>query len=206
MWVPLIALGLVIVVATHKSKRRVSKGDSSPSGPWGLRTIRWPLRTAHPRDREVAREGDGNQSRRFGATRSGGGRRHAGIDLYAYAGDDVLAIADGVIVAVQSFHLGSWAVLVDHGPFVALYGEVTKNSWRDLGLEVGSTVTAGQTIARVACMRRDETGRCRSHMLHFELYKRGTARNARWYGGAPPENLLNPTDLLVWAARLKGVG
>ena len=174
----------------------------------GIERPLWPLRTRHPRRGVVSYRGvdgkvRGNWARRFAASREGERRRrHAGIDLFAFAGDAVLAMADGTVTAVQSFHLGSWAVLVDHGSVVVLYGEVDKGSWTRLGVQVGSRVTAGQPIAEVACMVRDEDGKCTSHMLHLETYAPGTTKNQRWYAGedAPPA-LRDPSLLLLLAAQ-----
>ena len=171
----------------------------------------WPLQTRHPRRGVVSYRGvdgkvRGNWARRFGAHRNGSkgarSRNHAGIDLFAHAGDPVLAMAAGRITAVQSFHLGSWAVFVEHAGVVVMYGEVEARSWKGLGVSVGSVVEAGQPIAKVACMVRGEDGRCVSHMLHLETYAPGTTRNQRWYAGedAPPA-LRDPTLLLLRAAQ-----
>lgn len=168
----------------------------------------WPLDTSHPRDREVSYvdvdgKVHGRWGRPIGAARAEGTRNHAGVDLFSNAGDPVLAIADGTLVAVQSFKLGSWAVLVDHGAYTVLYGEVEKHSWRAYGLRVGDRVAAGEPFAEVACMRTDENGVCTSHMLHLETYVTGTKRNARWYD-APPPSLLDPTLMLLLAVDLAG--
>ena len=171
----------------------------------------WPLRTRHPRRSVVSYRGvdgkvRGRWGRRFAAPREGRkgkrDRNHAGIDLFANPGDAVLAIADGVVTAVQSFHLGSWAMFVEHGQAVVMYGEVEKRSWSQLGVSVGSRVKAGQPIAEVACMIRNEEGACTSHMLHVETYAPGTTRNQRWYAGdeAPPA-LRDPSLLLLHAAQ-----
>lgn len=172
----------------------------------------WPVKTDHPRGLVVSYRGEdgkvrGNWARRFAAPResSKGNRKHAGVDLFAFAGDEVLSMADGTITAVQSFHLGSWAVFVDHGAFTVLYAEVDKGSWSRLGLGVGSSVRAGQPIAEVACMRRDENGRCVSHMLHLETYRSGTKKNLRWYADdAAPAALLDPSLVLLLAAHQPG--
>lgn len=171
----------------------------------------WPLRTRHPRRSVVSYRGidgkvRGKWGRRFRAHREGsdGGRdrNHAGIDLFAEAGDTVQAMAPGIVTAVQSFHLGSWAVFVEHAGVVVMYGEVQPQSWKGLGVSVGSEVAAGQPIAKVACMRMNEEGQCTSHMLHLETYVLGTTENRRWYVGedAPPA-LLDPTLLLLRAAQ-----
>lgn len=171
----------------------------------------WPLQTRHPRRGVVSYRGvdgkvRGNWARRFGAHREGRkgkrDRNHAGIDLFGHPGDPVLAIAEGTVTAVQKFHLGSWAVFVDHGDVVVMYGEVAASSWKGLGVAVGTDVRAGQPIATVACMVRDKEGRCVSHMLHLETYVPGTRRNLRWYAGEdPPPALRDPTLLLLRAVQ-----
>jgi len=169
----------------------------------GIRRPAWPLQTGSDRIGQVAYrdingQSHGNYDRRFGASRDG--RYHVGIDLYANYGDPVIAMGDGVVTAAQSFHLGSWALLVDHGDLVVLYGEVEPYSWRDFGVYVGSAVKKGQPIAKVACMRWSGNS-CASHMLHLETYRDQTGQNKPWYVGrnAPPE-LLDPTKLLLQAS------
>jgi len=163
--------------------------------------VAWPVLTSDDRVGQVGYvdvngQSHGNTSRRFGANRDG--HTHAGVDLYGYNGDPVVAIADGTVVATQTFHLGSHAILVDHGSFVALYGEVAPGSWDEFGVDVGSHVRAGEAIARIACMQGTAND-CSSHMLHFETYRPGTTQNQRWTGN-PPAALLDPTYLLLVAA------
>lgn len=163
----------------------------------------WPVATRHPNDelvsyKDVSGAYHGSWARRFGAPRAG--RNHAGMDLYAYYGDPVLAMGDGVVTSMQPFHLGSWSIFVDHGGTVLMYGEIAPNSWREFGVTIGTAVTKGYPIARVACMDW-QSGRCESHMLHIEAYRPGTKKNKRWYGGrSPPVALLDPTRLLLLAS------
>lgn len=170
----------------------------------GIRKPAWPVQTRDSRIGQVAYRDihgntHGNYDRRFGASRDG--RYHVGIDLYANNGDPVIAIADGVVTNAQTFHLGSWALFVDHGPVVVMYGEVEEYSWRDFGVYVGSTVKKGQPIARVACMRGSGSS-CSSHMLHFETYRDGSGQNKTWHVGSPaPAAILDPTLLLLQASK-----
>jgi murein DD-endopeptidase MepM/ murein hydrolase activator NlpD len=167
----------------------------------------WPVVTTHPRWREVSRERkDGSfagvELRRFNAPRPSARadnptRRHVGIDLFAHAGDAVVAVEDGVIVAFYPFLRAasgemSYALLVAHEGYVANYGEVREASLRTLGLGVGDQVRAGQPIAAVSDTRQ----------LHFETYVLGTNRGQSWpHGAERPARVLDPTRLLTDLAR-----
>lgn len=140
----------------------------------------------------------------FGAPRTsktGPDRRHAGVDLYAPKGSLVLAPEGGTVIASQRF---VWqdrhdAILfqTDSGGPVILFGEVLPGSWDNVGASIGSRVEAGQPVARVGVNPGGVS------MLHFEMYTRGTRKNARWYAGqTPPPNLLDPTRYLQTAKAL----
>lgn len=133
--------------------------------------------------------------RRFGAHRKGG-RLHAGCDLYAPIDTPIYAMADGeVIRGPYAFYLGTYALEVDHGNFLARYGEIKKAT---AGLKKGSIVTRGQEIARVGHLR----GLSMS-MLHLEIYA-GTSEGHLTLAGHKPymrrADLLDPTSLLDKAA------
>lgn len=119
-------------------------------------------------------------------------RRHVGIDLFASAGDTVIAIEDGRVVGFYPFLRAatgemSYALLIAHNGYVANYGEVRANSLTAHGLAIGSTVRAGQAIATVS-----DTAQ-----LHFETYQPNTTRNASWrYAEAQPASVRDPTDFL----------
>jgi hypothetical protein len=135
----------------------------------------------------------------FGASRASGERRHAGVDLYAPPGSVVHAPESGTLIASQRF-LGPEAVALlmqtDTGP-VILFGEVFPQSWERFGLAIGSRVEAGDPVAEVGITPGG------SSMLHFEMYREGTRRNARWMtGDPPPPSLLDPTDYLKIAMAL----
>ena len=164
----------------------------------------WPIATNDSRKGQVAYTDEsgeihGNGARRFHAARDDG-RWHNGVDLYSNAGDPVLAIADGTVVAAQTFHLGTDAILVEHDGMVALYGEVEPGSWKEFGVKVGARVAQGDPIARIGCMVGTMAD-CDSHMLHFEAYAPGTRQNKQWYGSSsPPPALRDPTLVLLAAA------
>jgi murein DD-endopeptidase MepM/ murein hydrolase activator NlpD len=129
-------------------------------------------------------------------------RRHAGVDLFANAGDAVIAVEDGVIVGFYPFLRArtgemSYALLIAHAGYVANYGEVRENSLRARGLEIGSAVRGGQNIATIS-----DTAQ-----LHFETYAAGTTRNSSWaYAQTRPASVIDPTprlaDLAVRGVRL----
>jgi murein DD-endopeptidase MepM/ murein hydrolase activator NlpD len=163
----------------------------------------WPVVTGHNAGlvsyEDTSSEIHGNAARRFGAPREG--RHHAGVDLYGYEGDRVIATEPGIVFGIQGFHLGTDAILIGHDSgIVALYGEIAHGSAQAAGLQVGSRVQAGDTVGRVGCMAHDD-GACSSHMVHFETYVAGTTKNSPWYVGQPvPPTLLDPTLYLLRAA------
>ncbi|MBE9549638.1 MAG: M23 family metallopeptidase [Proteobacteria bacterium] len=94
--------------------------------------------------------------------------RHSGIDFVGKRGEDVLAVADGVIV--WSGNRGGYgkAIDIDHGN-----GYVTRYAHNDqLSIEVGSTVKAGDVIAKLG-----SSGRASAPHVHFEVHKDGRSVN-----------------------------
>ncbi len=107
--------------------------------------------------------------RYFGASRDGGARAHAGIDIHyknsSGKGVPVYAMESGKVVEyVSNFYGGMQAIAVQHADgSVARYCEISTK------LRKGSKVTKGQQIATIA---KSNIGG--STMLHLELYL-GTA-------------------------------
>ena len=125
----------------------------------------------------------------FGAPRNGT-RLHAGIYIYpeAGAGAPVFAVKDGRVIKVDVFYVrytgeATYAVLVDHGDFVANYGELQPPAVRP-----GDPVKQGQTIGLVSGTLQ----------LHFEMYTPGTTSWLSWYG-PQPANLIDPTGVMLEA-------
>jgi murein DD-endopeptidase MepM/ murein hydrolase activator NlpD len=137
--------------------------------------------------------------RRFGARRSGGARAHAACDLYYPEGTIIHAITSGkVTLGPYPFYQGTFALEIDHGTFLARYGEIKQSTF----VRQGDRVTAGQRIARVGNL----IGITNS-MLHLELYDKSatgplTVRNnqtARSASGLPfmrRRDLIDPTPKL----------
>ena len=146
--------------------------------------------------------------RRFGASRSKGKRAHAGCDLYFPVGTTIHAIASGTVTrGPYPFYDGTYALEIDHGHFLARYGEVQGNTL----VQQGAQVNAGQPIARVGRL-----GSITQSMLHLELYDKSatgdlTVKNAktkRTAAGIPfmrRRDLIDPTEKLnEWRNNLPG--
>lgn len=130
--------------------------------------------------------------RNFGSGRSGG-RKHGGCDLYAPVGTPIRAMAQGTVrTALYEFYGGTYALEIDHGTFVARYGEIQRTTAKDL--KVGATVSPGQVIAHVGKLNNYNRS-----MLHLELYAH-TATGSLTNRGNPPyqrrADLFDPTTWL----------
>ena len=103
--------------------------------------------------------------RGFGNPRANGARKHAGCDLYAPVGTEVLAVEDGEVIAgPYVFYDVVDAVEIRHtSGIVVRYGEINKTSAP--GIKVGAKVTAGQVVGYVGKMHTVSDS-----MLHFELW------------------------------------
>lgn len=141
---------------------------------------------------------------RFGAVRRHD--VHTGVDLYTYPGMSVLAVEDGVVVAIEDFtgpRAGSpwWndtqAVLVEGESGVVCYGEVVPPR----ELRVGDRVEREQYVGGVRPVLKKDKGRPTT-MLHVELYTHGSRETVWWRHGEPrPTSLLDPTGHLAGALR-----
>jgi murein DD-endopeptidase MepM/ murein hydrolase activator NlpD len=177
-----------------------------PMAPSVSRTRYWPVVTALPQATIVPAvlangQVQGSRDRTFDSRRPSDPnkpqtRRHVGVDLTAAEGDTVVAMEPGRIVAFYPFLARSpadggeqtWAILVAHKDYVALYGEVRANSLSARRLEVGDAVTGGQPIGVVSGTAQ----------LHTEIYPAGTTHNYAWpVGAAPPPQMRNPTQFLL---------
>jgi murein DD-endopeptidase MepM/ murein hydrolase activator NlpD len=157
----------------------------------------WPVVTARTDWNTISSQPDCVRLRCFEAPRpvsqlDNPRRRHAGIDLFANAGDAVIAVEDGTVIGFYPFLRAatgemSYALLVAHEGYVANYGEVRENSLRAHNLDIGASVRAGQRIATIS-----DTAQ-----LHFETYAPGTTRNYSWgYHDHRPAPVVDPTPRL----------
>ncbi|APR81314.1 Membrane protein [Minicystis rosea] len=105
-------------------------------------------------------------ARYFGAPRDHGRRKHGGCDIIKPAGEQIYAVADGVLIHEETyFYNNTWYVSFQHGPYVIRYGEILHGSTNRA--RRGWTVKKGQPIAKVGQLSGG------SHMLHFEMYAHG---------------------------------
>ena len=133
---------------------------------------------------EFAFVGSGAGMRAFGSRRSGGSRAHAGVDLYFPDFTEVRSMTDGVVTrGPYPFYLDTFAVEVDHGAFLARYGEIApERVWH---VEEGDEVERGQQIGRVGILTQANGSRLGvpSMMLHLEIYdKTASGRLTRAVG------------------------
>lgn len=140
-----------------------------------------------------------NGIRCFGARRSGGARAHAGCDLYAPVGTTIHAISSGIVtLGPYLFYAGTFALEIDHGSFLARYGEIQQKAL----VKAGDRVEAGQPIAKVGKLIG-----MKNAMLHLELYdksasgpltvkNKSTKRNAKGVPFMRRADLINPTERL----------
>lgn len=140
----------------------------------------------------------------FGVTRKFD--MHTGVDMYCLEGDEVVAMEDGEVVAVEWFtgtkvNMPWWndtqAVAVKGESGIINYGEVIAY------VKVGDVIKAGDIIGVVTPVLKTDKGKVPStSMLHLELYAEYDGQWALWEVGAEqPENLLDPTELLEKALK-----
>ena len=131
---------------------------------------------------------------------------HEGVDLYCADGTPVMAVEDGVIVAVIAFTGPSaeppspwWhdtqAILVEGESGVVVYGEVGVGT----GIREGVRVGAGEVIGHVRqVLVKPKTPPRPMSMLHLELHEKGTRDAYEWTEeGGRPKSLLDPTMHLL---------
>jgi murein DD-endopeptidase MepM/ murein hydrolase activator NlpD len=126
-------------------------------------------------------------------------REHAGCDLYAAAGDAVLAMEAGTVTrGCYPFYDVVFALEVTSAAGrVIRYGEI---SGAVAGIRLGTLIDEGQPIARVGKMQTVAQA-----MLHLEIYD-GTGTGPLTQRDNPPfmrrPDLLDPTDILDSAVLL----
>src|SRR5262245_59879516 len=110
--------------------------------------VYWPVVTARNDWNTISSQPDCVRLRCFEAPRpvsqlDNPRRHHAGVDLFANAGDAVIAVEDGTVIGFYPFLRAatgemSYAMLVAHDGYVANYGEVRENSLTAHNLRIGA--------------------------------------------------------------------
>ena len=137
--------------------------------------------------------------RAFGSRRSHGARAHAGCDLYFPVGTTIHTITAGTVtLGPYDFYEGTYALEIDHGAFLARYGEIQKSAL----VRQGDRVTAGQPIAKVGKLNS-----ITNSMLHLELYDKSaegalTVRNNQTKKTAKGVPFMRRRDLIDPTAKL----
>lgn len=173
------AIGLLYAATRVKRKHRVQ----SQGIPCALPTGKvWPLADARARVASYTRDDGvviGNASQRFGASREGGRRRHAGVDITTVPGQPIVAMEAGRVIGNLPGFVGLDAILVAHASVLVVYAEV-----RSVGRRANESIAAGDTIAEAAQSSEGS-------MLHVETWERGHAPAGftPWIGLLPPPGL-----------------
>lgn len=103
----------------------------------------------------------------FGASRDGGARSHAGIDIAAPAGTPVRAAKAGRVTVAGVLSGYGNAVYINHGDAITRYGHLSR-----ISTAVGRQVARGEVIGNVG-----STGTSTGNHLHFEVRPGDVARN-----------------------------
>ena len=125
----------------------------------------------------------------YGQPREGGKRSHAGIDLSAPSGTNVLAPLDGEVTdaAIRDNACGG-TIAIEHGE---VGGHTTKTRYchiKELKVSKGDKVKKGDVIGISGGASGDKgKGSSSGAHLHFELYKDGKHLNPKDYVLAPNE-------------------
>jgi murein DD-endopeptidase MepM/ murein hydrolase activator NlpD len=131
---------------------------------------------------------------------------HTGVDLYCENGDEVIAMEDGEVVAIEWFTgepvgMPWW----NDTMAIAIKGKSGTINYCELipkeDLKVGSEVTEGQVLGNITPVLKKDKGKVPStSMLHLELYTEYEGDWVLWEIGTPqPINLLDPTEILIKA-------
>lgn len=102
--------------------------------------------------------------------RFNGRPNHPAWDIYGKAGTSVRNIADGKVVRMgQDPKSGGWVAIRHPGGYESKYIHISPSE----GMEVGATVSKGQTIGNIAGAGSIYRGNASADLLHFSLSKDG---------------------------------
>ena len=101
----------------------------------------------------------------FGANRSKGKRKHAGVDFYGQSGDSVYAILAGIVQSIPQTpflpNTSLYSIVIDHGDFIGRYCEI----YNIPSYSIGDRINEGQFLGVIGQYQNE------SPMLHFEMYQ-----------------------------------
>lgn len=101
----------------------------------------------------------------FGANRSKGKRKHAGVDFYGQSGDSVYAILAGIVQSIPQTpflpNTSLYSIVIDHGNFIGRYCEI----YNIPPYSIGDRINEGQFLGIIGQYQNE------SPMLHFEMYQ-----------------------------------
>ena len=128
----------------------------------------------------------------FGSNRDKGKRKHAGCDLYAPAGTEVRAMADGIVRNVYYFYSNTDAIEITHKNHIIRYGEVKIGKAL---VKKGDSVKKGDIIGYVGNLSIKGIP---SMMLHLEMFS--NTKDERTLSGSGlykrRSDLVDPTPFL----------
>ena len=108
----------------------------------------------------------------FGAPRSGGRRRHRGVDLFAPRGSIVRAATSGMVLFVGTNELGGRIVYMAGEGLVTYYAHL--DAWAP-GLRAGQRVRRGTPLGRVGDSGNARGTACHLHFAVHPMQKWGKA-------------------------------
>ena len=132
---------------------------------------------------------DSNFWNSWGAARSGG-RRHKGVDIMGQRGDEIVAVADGVVTAMGKSSMSGYFIRIQHEGFMTVMMHLNNDTYgTDDGkggtwtaffptLVVGDEVTAGQVVGYIGDSGNAEGT---SPHTHFEVKIEGVQINPYQY-------------------------
>ncbi len=132
---------------------------------------------------------DSNFWNSWGAPRSGG-RRHKGVDIMGQRGDEIVAVADGVVTAMDESRMSGYFIRIQHDGFSTVMMHLNNDTYgTDDGqggrwtafyptLRVGDHVTAGQVVGYIGDSGNAEGT---SPHTHFEVKIDGVSINPYRY-------------------------
>lgn len=125
-------------------------------------------------------------------------RKHAGCDLYALNGTEVIAVKDGVVVGdLTDFYESTFELQIDHRDFIVRYGELDNK--RAEGIKVGAQVKQGQVIGYIK-----KVANYHQPMLHLEMYSKNAIGKLTDKSNKPYQrrsDLIDPTPYLDGATQ-----